>query len=110
MPEHSNAQRCLVILPTYNERANIVRAIEAVLAAGDRFEVLVVDDSSPDGTAGAVREIAATVPRVRLAERAKKLGLGSAYVLGFEMAAREGFGAVCTMDADLSHDAVHLAE
>jgi dolichol-phosphate mannosyltransferase len=110
MPEHLNAQRCLVVLPTYNERANIARAIEGVLAADERFEVLVVDDSSPDGTAAAVRELAARMPRVRLAERAKKLGLGSAYLLGFETAAREGFGAVCTMDADLSHDPRYLVE
>jgi len=110
MPELSNAQRCLVILPTYNERANIARAIEAVLTSDERFEVLVVDDSSPDGTAAAVRELEAKNPRVRLTERAKKLGLGSAYVLGFETAAREGFGAVCTMDADLSHDPRHLVE
>lgn len=110
MPEHANAQRCLVVLPTYNERANIARAIERVLAADERFEILVVDDSSPDGTAAAVRDMAAQLPRVRLAERARKLGLGSAYVLGFETAAREGFGTVCTMDADLSHDPRHLVE
>src|SRR5947209_13508151 len=110
MPEHAKAHRCLVILPTYNERANIARVVEGVLAADERLEILVIDDSSPDGTGAAVREMAQRAPRVRLVERAKKLGLGSAYLLGFETAAREGFGSVCTMDADLSHDPCYLVE
>jgi dolichol-phosphate mannosyltransferase len=110
MPENPNAYRCLVVLPTYNERENIAQIIYGVLSADARFDVLVVDDSSPDRTAAAVRTIELSSPRVRLVQRDRKMGLGSAYVLGFETGAREGFGAVCTMDADLSHDPRYLVE
>jgi glycosyltransferase involved in cell wall biosynthesis len=110
MAENPNAQRCLVILPTYNERDNVARLLGKLLRASESIDVLVVDDSSPDGTAAAVRELQRSTSRVRLIERPKKMGLGSAYLLGFEMAVHEGFGAACTMDADHSHDPVHLAE
>jgi dolichol-phosphate mannosyltransferase len=110
MFENPNAYRCLVVLPTYNERDNIAQIVEKVLSADERLDVLVVDDSSPDGTAAAVRAIELRTPRVRLVERERKMGLGSAYVLGFETGAREGFGSVCTMDADLSHDPLHLVD
>ncbi len=110
MPENPNAYRCLVVLPTYNERENIARVINGVLLADERLDVLVVDDSSPDSTAAAVREIEARSPRVRLVERERKMGLGSAYVIGFATAVREGYDFACTMDADLSHDPRHLVE
>ncbi len=110
MAENTNAYRCLVVLPTYNERDNIAQILQSVLSADDRLDVLVVDDSSPDLTAVTVREIERCTPRVRLIQRAKKMGLGSAYVLGFATAIREGFGTVCTMDADLSHDPRYLAD
>ena len=110
MSENPNAYRCLVVLPTYNERENIAQIVAKVLSADERLDVLVVDDSSPDRTAAAVRAIALRTPRVRLIERERKLGLGSAYVLGFETGAREGFGSICTMDADLSHDPRHLVD
>lgn len=110
MPEHPNAYRCLVVIPTFNERGNIAQLLGRILEADERLDVLVVDDASPDGTAAAVREFERRTPRVRLLQRERKLGLGSAYTIGFETAAREGFGTICTMDGDLSHDPAHLAE
>jgi dolichol-phosphate mannosyltransferase len=97
-------------LPTYNERENIALVVAGLLSADERLDVLVVDDSSPDHTGAAVREIERRTPRVRLIERARKMGLGSAYILGFETGMREGFGSVCTMDGDLSHDPRYLVE
>ncbi|PZR59044.1 MAG: dolichyl-phosphate beta-D-mannosyltransferase [Candidatus Meridianibacter frigidus] len=100
----SSAHTCLVILPTYNERSNISGLIHDVLRAHPGVHVLVVDDSSPDGTAETVREITAVDDRVDLIVRAAKLGLGTAYLAGFQWARDRNFPAVCTMDSDNSHD------
>lgn len=94
--------RCLVVVPTYNERANvgpIVSAIRRWLEA----DVLIVDDGSPDGTGGESDRIAASDRRVRVLHRPAKMGLGSAYVQGFRVAIRERYGRVFEMDADFSH-------
>lgn len=97
--------RCLVVVPTYNERENIAVLIAELLGLPAQMEVLVVDDSSPDGTAGVVRELAARDSRVHLLERPGKLGLGSAYVAGFRyVLTRPEIDVVFQMDADLSHD------
>jgi dolichol-phosphate mannosyltransferase len=104
-----NAHRCLVILPTYNERDNVAVLIRKILAASDDVDVLVVDDSSPDGTADAIRAMQVETPRIHLIQRPGKLGLGSAYLIGFKTAVQWGFGSTCTMDADQSHDPAHLA-
>lgn len=98
----------LVILPTFNERENIVTMISRLLESSGRTEILVIDDGSPDGTSSIVRELMHDRPRVHLIERKGKLGLGSAYLLGFEYALHGGFGAAITMDADHSHDPVHI--
>lgn len=103
-----NVTRCLVILPTYNERDNVTKLIPLLLECSKDVDVLVVDDSSPDGTADAVRALQETEPRVQIIQRPGKMGLGSAYLAGFEAALAWGFGSVCTMDADLSHDPAHL--
>ncbi len=100
--------RTLVILPTYDERATIEAVIGALLALPDAVDVLVVDDSSPDGTAQMVRAIAAGEPRVRLIERPAKAGLAGAYRAGFARALDEGYDLVVEMDADLSHDPAEL--
>ncbi len=102
----SGEGRVLVIVPTFNERASIQEVARLVLAAGPALDLLVVDDSSPDRTAEAVREFASSAGgrRVHLIERAGKLGLGTAYIDGFRWALRRGFGAVVEMDGDLSHD------
>jgi apolipoprotein N-acyltransferase len=100
--------RTLVILPTYDERATIEAVIRGLLALADAVDVLVVDDSSPDGTAEVVRAIAAGESRVRLEERPAKAGLAGAYREGFARALDEGYDLVVEMDADLSHDPAEL--
>lgn len=95
----------LVIVPTFNERASLPRAIDRLFAASpEGIDLLVVDDSSPDGTAEIVKGVAAHDPRVHLLQRPGKAGLGTAYVTGFEWALERGYDAVVEMDADLSHD------
>jgi dolichol-phosphate mannosyltransferase len=100
----------LVIIPTYNERENIVRMIEAVLEQDSRLEVLVVDDGSPDGTSALVEGMANGNSRVHLITRERKLGLGTAYVAGFRWALKRDYEFVFEMDADFSHDPSHLPQ
>ncbi|HEU4643903.1 MAG TPA: polyprenol monophosphomannose synthase [Gemmatimonadaceae bacterium] len=102
------AERALVIVPTYNERENIPRLIEAVLAKDERLEMLIVDDGSPDGTGELVDAIAAANPRVHVLHRPSKLGLGTAYRAGFKWALEREYDYVFEMDADFSHDPNHL--
>jgi apolipoprotein N-acyltransferase len=101
-------RRTLVILPTYDERATIEAVIGGLLALPDAVDVLVVDDSSPDGTAQVVRAMAAGEPRVRLVVRPAKAGLAGAYREGFARALDEGYDLVVEMDADMSHDPAEL--
>jgi dolichol-phosphate mannosyltransferase len=103
-------ERALVIVPTYNERENIGRLIEAVLRQDGRLEVLVVDDGSPDGTGQIVAELEASDSRVHLLEREKKMGLGTAYIAGFRWALERTYQYVLEMDADFSHDPSHLPQ
>jgi len=100
--------RCLVILPTYDERGNIEPLIHDLLELPIEVDVLVVDDGSPDGTGEIAADIAQREPRVRVINRPGKLGLGSAYLVGFADAISRGYDAVCTMDADRSHDPAYL--
>lgn len=93
----------LVVIPTYNEIENIRSLLPAVLAVSPELEILVVDDSSPDGTAKAVEQIGATEKRVHLLLRAKKEGLGRAYIAGFQWGIAKGYDAIIEMDADFSH-------
>jgi dolichol-phosphate mannosyltransferase len=102
------SEKALVIIPTYNERDNVTRIIERVLETDTRFEVLVVDDASPDGTAEAVAVVAAANPRVHLLKRSGKLGLGTAYIAGFRWALERDYQYVLEMDADFSHDPAFL--
>jgi dolichol-phosphate mannosyltransferase len=102
------ADRAVVIVPTYNERQNIARLIETVLAQGAGFDVLIVDDGSPDGTGSIVDEIAAANPRVHALHRRAKLGLGTAYIAGFRWALERPYEYIFEMDADFSHDPSHL--
>jgi len=95
----------LVIIPTYNEIENIDAIIDAVLALPVAFDILVVDDNSPDGTAARVRaKIAAHPGRVQLLERPGKLGLGTAYIAGFRQGLKDGYEYIVEMDADFSHN------
>jgi dolichol-phosphate mannosyltransferase len=92
----------VVVIPTYDERGNILRALDAVLATG-AADALVVDDSSPDGTARLVEQHPAYGRSVHLVERPGKAGLGAAYRAGFGWALEHGYEQVVQMDADLSH-------
>lgn len=95
----------LVIIPTYNEIENISNIIDAVISQPEKFDVLIIDDGSPDGTASVVREKMKQYDgRVFLEERKGKLGLGTAYIHGFKWAKRHGYEYVIEMDADFSHN------
>ncbi len=95
----------LVIIPTYNEIENISNIIDAVFQQPESFDVLVIDDGSPDGTADAVRRKMQQYPdRVFLEERSGKLGLGTAYIHGFKWALARGYNYITEMDADFSHN------
>lgn len=96
--------RPIVVLPTYNERENLAPLLRALRGVSHEVEVLVVDDSSPDGTAELARTLAAELGGVRVLDRASKDGLGSAYRAGFAQVLAEGYDVVVSMDADLSHD------
>jgi dolichol-phosphate mannosyltransferase len=98
------SQRTLIVIPTFNEADNIAPLIAAISEQLPQAHVLIVDDHSPDGTAGVVRRLAAKDERIHLLERPSKLGLGSAYVAGFAWGVQRGFERFFEMDADFSHD------
>ena len=95
----------VIIIPTYNEKENIERMIRTLLALEHSFDVLVVDDGSPDGTAAIVKSLQTEfADRVFLIERSGKLGLGTAYIAGFKWALKAGYEYIFEMDADFSHN------
>ena len=95
----------VIIIPTYNEKENIERMIRTLMALEHEFDVLVVDDGSPDGTAAIVKNMMEVFPgRVHIIERSGKLGLGTAYVTGFKWALEREYEYVFEMDADFSHN------
>ncbi len=104
----SNADRALIVVPTYNERDNVAEVVERFLAAEPAAELLFVDDNSPDGTGDVIDELATAEPRVHVLHRAGKLGLGTAYLDGFHWGLERGFGFLVQMDADFSHDPKYL--
>lgn len=98
-----------MIIPTYNEIENISRIINVVLDLTPYFDVLVIDDGSPDGTAMAVKDLMSHFPeRVFLEQRTGKLGLGTAYIHGFKWALAHGYDYIIEMDADFSHNPADL--
>ena len=100
----------LIIIPTYNERENIAKMIHTVMALELGFDLLIVDDGSPDGTADIVREEQATFgDRLFMIERSGKLGLGTAYIAGFKYALEQGYDRIFEMDCDFSHNPNDLA-
>jgi len=106
----SSADRALVIIPTYNEAANVQTVVEQTLALPESPHVLIIDDGSPDGTADCVRALQETYPdRLHLIERHVKLGLGTAYKRGFRFALKHHYAFICEMDADLSHNPEDLS-
>lgn len=100
----------LIIVPTYNERENVPGICERLFAALPDTEVLFVDDNSPDGTGTLLDELAAKDVRIHVMHRAGKLGLGTAYVEGFQWALPRGYDYIFEMDADGSHDAKYLKD
>ena len=96
----------IVIIPTYNEKENIEKIIRAIFALEKSFHILVIDDGSPDGTAAIVRGLISTEfgSRLHIVERSGKLGLGTAYIIGFKWALERDYEYIFEMDADFSHD------
>ena len=95
----------VIIIPTYNEKENIENMIRALMSLEHSFDVLVVDDGSPDGTANIVKSMMEVFPeRVYIIERSGKLGLGTAYIAGFKWALAQGYEYIFEMDADFSHN------
>lgn len=102
--------RTLVVTPTYNERESLPRLARRVLDSPADVDLLIVDDDSPDGTGEWADELATTEPRVRVLHRPEKAGLGAAYRAGLGWGLDRGYDLLVEMDADLSHDPVHLPE
>ncbi len=96
--------KTLIVTPTYNERKNIRELVSTLFELNPDFHILVVDDSSPDGTAEIVEELQADCANLHLLSRNDKTGLGSAYIAGFNYALERDYEAVVQMDADMSHD------
>jgi dolichol-phosphate mannosyltransferase len=94
----------LIIIPTYNESVNIEKMIDRILSISDQLDVLVVDDNSPDDTGAIVERLRKSNEKIHLIKRPKKLGLGTAYVLGFDYALTNNYDFAFEMDADFSHD------
>ncbi|PYP16419.1 MAG: dolichyl-phosphate beta-D-mannosyltransferase [Gemmatimonadetes bacterium] len=103
-------EKALVVIPTYNEAVNLPQLVPQVLAQDPRIDVLVVDDNSPDGTGALADEMSRANPRVHTLHREGKLGLGTAYITGFKWALERSYDFMFEMDADFSHDPVHLPQ
>ncbi|GAB3340989.1 polyprenol monophosphomannose synthase [Marivirga atlantica] len=101
----------LVIIPTYNERENIEDIINAVFLLSVKFDILIIDDNSPDGTAEIVTKLQQQYPdQLHIIERLGKQGLGTAYITGFRFALEKGYDYIFEMDADFSHNPLDLIE
>ena len=96
--------RCLVLIPTYNEKENIENIVRYVFGLSRPFDILVIDDGSPDGTAAIVKHLQEEFPQLHLLEREGKLGLGTAYIAGFKWALEHDYDYIFEMDADFSHN------
>lgn len=94
----------LVIIPTYNEKENIENIIRCVFSLSPAFDVLIIEDNSPDGTAQIVKELQKEFSSLHIIERQGKLGLGTAYITGFQWALTNGYNYIFEMDADFSHN------
>ncbi len=96
--------KALVIIPTYNEKDNIIPLINSILEKDEELEILTIDDNSPDGTGDIVEKLTEEHPRLHLIRRERKMGLGSAYITGFKYALGKEYGYIFEMDGDFSHD------
>jgi dolichol-phosphate mannosyltransferase len=110
MEQVKTSERALVIMPTYNEAANLPTIVPRVLEQDERIDVLIIDDNSPDGTGRVADGLAAGGERVHVLHRSGKLGLGSAYLRGFEWGLERGYAYLLEMDSDHSHDPKYLPD
>jgi len=94
----------LVIIPTYNEKENIEKIIRKVISLEKTFDILIIEDNSPDGTADIIKELQNEFSQLHIVERKGKLGLGTAYITGFKWALDKGYEYIFEMDADFSHN------
>lgn len=102
--------KALIIIPTYNERENITNIVEEVLRFAPQSDILIIDDNSPDGTGNVANGLQERYPHVFALHRPGKLGLGTAYVMGFKYALEHGYDLAFEMDADFSHDPRYLPD
>lgn len=100
--------KSIIIVPTYNEAENIQLLIEKILSLNSDFDILVIDDNSPDGTSNIVKKLSNNSSKLFLISRTGKYGLGSAYVTGFKWALEKKYSYIFEMDADLSHNPLDL--
>jgi dolichol-phosphate mannosyltransferase len=98
----------IVIIPTYREKENVEALVSAISSLPVKFDILIIDDNSPDGTADLVKQMQLTRPNLNLIERPGKMGLGTAYLTGFDWALERGYAYIFEMDADFSHDPADL--
>lgn len=103
-------KKTLIIIPTYNERENIVLLIPEIKKWLPATHILVVDDSSPDGTSQCVKDLSQKIENINILDRKKKEGLGKAYISGFKWALERDYDLVFEMDADFSHDPKYLPD
>ena len=104
------SQRALIIFPTYNERDNIEKIVHSVLPLDPRINVLIVDDSSPDGTGELADKLATSEEKVNVMHRKHKEGLGKAYIAGFKWAIENEYDFIFEMDADFSHGPEYIKD
>lgn len=102
--------KSIIVIPTYNERENIYKLVSQILDLPPNLEVVIVDDNSPDGTGEIADQLASKNGRVHVIHRTGKLGLGTAYIAGFQYALRGDYELIFTMDADLSHDPKYIPD
>jgi dolichol-phosphate mannosyltransferase len=100
----------LIIIPTYNEAENLEPLVEEILAQAGGFDILIVDDNSPDGTGAIAEALVQKYPELHVMHRSGKLGLGTAYVEGFKWAVAQGYEYALEMDCDFSHHPTYLPE
>jgi len=108
MTKVANHPCSLIVIPTYNEADNLEPLISAILALNAGFEILVVDDNSPDGTGEIADRLSQELAEIHVLHRPGKMGLGTAYVTGFDWAIAHGYDNVFEMDCDFSHDPSYL--
>lgn len=100
-----SADKKIIIIPTYNEIENVEKMLRKVMSLEDGFNVLIIDDGSPDGTANVVKDLIKEFPeRIFIIERSGKLGLGTAYITGFNWCLKHGYDYIFEMDCDFSHN------